>query len=552
MGIYVGRSQHHAGNVALVLNPKTGLVSPQFHVVFDDDFTTVPHLRKGTVPPNWADLVRHSSEKTTSEFFDLTKTWFMAESDETADEIIASEGAPPHPHEGAIPPPSEGAIPPPSEGDLITSNHSDVPINHEGDDITMPEMINLHTAGLRRSPRLQEKEKNKKGMSFTSILTRMCVFGTILAACIQPTYVLSTGQLAVNSFIHRCNVVNSNFGGTLNAIPHMIFASGKENNECYTFKEMLSQPDKRDFLEAMLKESSEHEARNHWTVVRRSSMPEHTKPIQAIWLFKQKRFPDGSLNKHKARLCAHGGMQQWGVNFWETYAPVVNWISVRFLLILSEILGLDTQAIDFVLAFPQAKLDVPVYMFVPAGMKLTGIPDDAHHMYILKLERLLYGLKQASANWYDMLKKALGDRGFKESSSDPCVFLKQDMIVLVYVDDCILVGRNASIIADFIESLKKGPENFIFTDEGKLNKYLGVDIRRDSEEKGFTLMQPFLIERILQAADIDLRMTNSRSTPVVGPLLSKDIDGLERKHDWEYRTLTGMLGYLQQTSRPEI
>ncbi|KAL7463725.1 hypothetical protein ACHAXS_009080, partial [Conticribra weissflogii] len=53
LGIYVGQSPHHAGNVALVLNPNTGLISPQFHVVFDDDFSTVPHLRKGTVPPHW-------------------------------------------------------------------------------------------------------------------------------------------------------------------------------------------------------------------------------------------------------------------------------------------------------------------------------------------------------------------------------------------------------------------------------------------------------------------------------------------------------------------
>ena len=99
LGLYVGCYPHHAGNVALVLNPKTGLISPQFHVVFDDNFTTVPHLRRGTVPPNWADLVLHSSEKTTSEFYDLTKTWFHSQSDETAGEIIesllplASEGA---------------------------------------------------------------------------------------------------------------------------------------------------------------------------------------------------------------------------------------------------------------------------------------------------------------------------------------------------------------------------------------------------------------------------------------------------------------------------
>ena len=61
-------------------------------------------------------------------------------------------------------------------------------------------------------------------------------------------------------------------------------------------------------------------------------------------------------------------MQQWGVNYWETYAPLVNWISMRFLLILSELAGLESRIIDFVLAFPQADLDVPVYMEFPIGM----------------------------------------------------------------------------------------------------------------------------------------------------------------------------------------
>ena len=67
------------------------------------------------------------------------------------------------------------------------------------------------------------------------------------------------------------------------------------------------------------------------------------------WTFKRMRFPDGLLNKHKGRLCVHGGQQQWRVNYWETYAPSVKWISVQFLLILAEILDLDTKAIYFVL-----------------------------------------------------------------------------------------------------------------------------------------------------------------------------------------------------------
>ena len=86
--IYLGRYPDHAGNLDLVLNPNTGLVSQQYHVVFDDDFTMAPHLRKGTVPPNWEKLVLSSRERSTDEFFDLTQTWMQPTSDESADEIL--------------------------------------------------------------------------------------------------------------------------------------------------------------------------------------------------------------------------------------------------------------------------------------------------------------------------------------------------------------------------------------------------------------------------------------------------------------------------------
>ena len=179
----------------------------------------------------------------------------------------------------------------------------------------------------------------------------------------------------------------------------------------------------------------------------------------AIWSFKRKRFPDGRLNKHKARLCAHGGMQTWGVNYWETYAPTVNWISVRFLMTVAEILKLDTRAIDFVLAFPQADLDVPVYMELPAGMEIIGHSNDSSR-YLLRLKASLYGLKQASNNWHQKLKTALEDQGFVESLSDPCVFISEKMIILVYVYDCILISRESLEIEKFIQSLTDGPENF--------------------------------------------------------------------------------------------
>ncbi len=147
-----------------------------------------------------------------------------------------------------------------------------------------------------------------------------------------------------------------------------------------------------------------------------------------------------------------------------------------------------------------------------------------------------------------MLWKALKDWGLKWSAANACVFLKKDLIVLVYVNDCILISKKIVSPASICQSLNNGPENFIFTDKGKLDKYLGVEIKKPDDAEGFAFMQPFLIQHILEAAKINTWMTNSRPTPVVGPLLSRDTDGPPFKHTWKYHTLTGMIGYLQQTS----
>ena len=155
----------------------------------------------------------------------------------------------------------------------------------------------------------------------------------------------------------------------------------------------------------------------------------------AIWSFKRKSFPGGSLNKHKARLCAHGGQQTWGIDYWDTYAPVVTWASVCLLLIVAKIHGLQSKSIDFVLAFPQADLDVPVYMELPAGVNPINVTDKNQRRYILKLNKSLYGLKQAGYNWFEKLREGLITRDFIQSQVDKCVFFRTDCIVLTYVAD---------------------------------------------------------------------------------------------------------------------
>jgi hypothetical protein len=122
--------------------------------------------------------------------------------------------------------------------------------------------------------------------------------------------------------------------------------------------------------------------------------------IRAIWSFKRKRAPDGQIIKHKARLCAHGGMQIHGEHFGDTYSPVVLMTTVRLMLILSLLLGLHTRSIDFTLAFTQAPIDVETFIELPAGFSVSDTSED----YVLQLKKTLYGLHQAGLNWFETLK----------------------------------------------------------------------------------------------------------------------------------------------------
>ena len=156
--------------------------------------------------------------------------------------------------------------------------------------------------------------------------------------------------------IKRFEELNEHYDGTTNQIHFLSFTTDISSNEVFTYKEAMNQEDKHLFVDAMQKEVADHELRDHWTIVPCSTVPKTAKPIQAIWSLKRKRRPDGTLVKHKARLCAHGGMQQWGTNYWETYSPVINMVTVRLILLLARIYKLDSKGIDFVLAFKQTKL----------------------------------------------------------------------------------------------------------------------------------------------------------------------------------------------------
>ncbi len=305
----------------------------------------------------------------------------------------------------------------------------------------------------------------------------------------------STFSKTVNS----CHHVNTLYDGMVNCFSTVAQLS-IASNETFTYKQAMKEKDFNDFVLAMVHEVDDHEKHGHWTIMQRCNMPADSKTIMSIWRFKQKRYPDGTLNKHKARLCAHGGMQTWGENYWETYAPVVNWASVCLILAIAKIHGLLSKSIDFVLAFPQADLEVPVYMDLPIGFDAPN--GDNRKFDVLRLDKSLYGLKQASYNWFAKLSNGLQDRRFLQSNIDPCIFCGTACIILTYVDDYIIIGDTVDCFNKLIQPLHKGDENFVLQDEGLIDKYLGVEIKQ-LNDSSFELNQSFLIDRVTKFLGID-------------------------------------------------
>ena len=144
-----------------------------------------------------------------------------------------------------------------------------------GDSLVMPQMVDLAFQGLQRSPRLAGQKRPNYACS---VLKNFCAFGMVLAAAMSaPSSVFSHAHACAKSAVYQCATMNANFDQTLNSIHHMVLAAGQTHNEVYTFKDMLKEDDRADFVRAMAKEIEDHEKRGHCVAVPRLSMPSGTK-----------------------------------------------------------------------------------------------------------------------------------------------------------------------------------------------------------------------------------------------------------------------------------
>ncbi|KAL7485132.1 hypothetical protein ACHAW6_010731 [Cyclotella cf. meneghiniana] len=211
--------------------------------------------------------------------------------------------------------------------------------------------------------------------------------------------------------------------------------------------------------------------------------------LPSTWAFKCKRYPDGRIKKFKARFCARGDRQKEGIDYFETWSPVVQWQTVRLMMIFSSILGLKSAQANITAAFVHADLPETVYINQPKGFEYTD-PNNLDTKYVLKLNKALYGLKQAPRHFFNHLKDRLEKHNVRQSTCDPCLFIGDSIIVVMYVNDLLLYAKDDKTINKLIKHLHD--DGFWIQKEGSAEGFLGVDIQQ-SDDGTFTITQTGLI-----------------------------------------------------------
>ena len=315
-----------------------------------------------------------------------------------------------------------------------------------------------------------------------------------------------------------------------------------EISEPKTYKQAINSDESEKWVAAM---SDEIDSLNQYSVWELVKLPEGRKAIGCKWVFKVKMDADGNVNRFKARLVAQGFNQRHGVDYDETFSPVVRFESVRSVIALAAQHGLQLHQMDVKTAFLNGELQEEIYMRQPAGFQAQG---KENHVCLLK--RSLYGLKQSARCWNTELDATLKEMNFSQSTYDPCIYIKYSggeiFIIAVYVDDIILAGEEIKSV----QGVKKAiAGRFKVEDMGKLHYFLGVKIVQSPGS--IWIGQPNYCSELLKR----FRMENSRpvSTPCdAGVKLQKAKDEDELCKQDQYQSAVGSLLYLSTKTRPDL
>ena len=368
LGVNLGFSPQHSKSVALVLSLKTGLVSPQFHCQFDEAFQTVKGIDASLQPPSmWQE-----------------KAYFIEPKGTEGQTLEVSE---------------QPILPTATQLPATTEQEAIIPQPEQLQDTEMREPEHRQTQRRNNLPsRTQEPPAQPVTQQQVSRSGRT----------IRPPK--RYDDFVAFEALQQPEV-------ELNPHPVIAFKTNSDPDTMY-YHEAMRAPDAAQFKTAMEKEIDDHTSRGHWEIMRRQDLPTGTRVLPAVWSMKRKRrIFTQEVYRWKARLTIDGSKQRYGIDYDETYSPVITWPAARFFLILSLIEGWHSRQLDFILAYPQADVERELYMEIPRGVSVPGAERGAH---VLKLKKNLYGQRQAGRVWYDHLKKGLKSLGFVQSSVDEC------------------------------------------------------------------------------------------------------------------------------------
>lgn len=269
--------------------------------------------------------------------------------------------------------------------------------------------------------------------------------------------------------------------------------NGDISVEPKTRKEALERPDAEMWIKAMDEEISSMKANGTWTL---HELPPTKSTIATKWVFKLKTDSQNKVTRYKARLVAKGYSQKYGQDYDEVFAPVVKQATFRLLLTMAGMQKMLIYHYDFKTAFLNANLEEELYLDQPEGYV------ENEHL-ACKLNKSIYGLKQAARLWNQTIDNVFIEIGFRRGVHDQCLYVKQDKeltYILIYVDDILIVSKNIELIKMTEKKLSK---HFQITCLGEVENYLGVQVRRD-ESGYYYINQRKYIKKIINNFRMDM------------------------------------------------
>ena len=277
---------------------------------------------------------------------------------------------------------------------------------------------------------------------------------------------------------------------------YVVATVSNEQRDPVSVTEVKSSTDKLKWEKAMEIEMKSLQLNGVWELV---EPPPNRKIIGSKWIFKRKVDADGILERYKARLVAQGCTQKFGLDYEETFSPVVRFESIRCLLAMGTQHKLILYQMDVSTAFLHGELREEVYMKQPKEFVEPG-----NKNLVCRLKCSSYGLKQSPKCWNHALDSRLKEMGLQQTASDPCLYVHANsegklFVAAVYVDDIILGGKSEHKLNQVKQDLS---QTFEMKDLGPLHHFLGVKMIQDQLSKSIWIGQLMYTEKILYRFDM--------------------------------------------------